>query len=64
MGRRSWTFQVQRQADEDWKTLRTYRTQGSRETRTINLGKGAYRILVKAQRGFVETYSDGAWLER
>jgi hypothetical protein len=65
MGRRAWVFQVQRQAgDGSWTTLRTYRTKGSRETRTINLRKGAYRIHVRARFGYAETYSDTVYLER
>ncbi len=65
MGRRAWVIQVQRRAgDESWTTLRTYRTQGSRETRTINLRKGEYRIHVLARFGFAETYSESVYLER
>ena len=64
-GRRAWTFQVQRQRDdESWRTVGTYRTRGSRETRTINLRKGIYRIHLRAQAGYAETYSDAVWLER
>jgi len=65
MGRRAWVFQVQRRTDDDaWRTLRTYRTLGTRETRTINLRKGVYRIHVKARFGYAETYSDSIYLER
>lgn len=64
-GRRSWTFQVQRQIDDEtWRTVGTYRTTGSRETRTINLRKGTYRIHMRAQSGYAETCSDTTWLER
>jgi hypothetical protein len=65
MGRRAWVFQVQRRTgDDEWKTLRTYRTKGSRETRTINLRKGYYRIHVAARFGYAETYSESVYLKR
>ena len=63
-GRRAWVFEVQRQQDDEWRTLRTYRTRGSKETRTINLPKGLYRVHVKARFGYAETYSDTLYLER
>jgi hypothetical protein len=64
-GRKAWTFQVQRQIDDEtWKAVGTYRTKGSHETRTINLRKGIYRVSVRAQAGYAETYSDTVWLER
>lgn len=64
-GKGYWTFQVQRQnADGSWKALRAYRTQGSKETRTINLPKGAYRVVVRAKYGFAETPSASVYLKR
>lgn len=63
-GRRAWVFQVQRQKGDGWRTLRTYRTRGSRETRTINLPEGLYRVRVKARFGYAETYSDTVYLQR
>ena len=66
LGRRAWVFQVQRQKGDEssWTTLRTYRTRGTRETRTINLRKGYYRIHVLARFGYAETYSDSTYLKR
>jgi hypothetical protein len=65
LGRRSWAFKVQRQTqDGGWRTVRSLRTRGSQETRTINLRKGSYRVRVPAQRGYAETYSDVIWIER
>lgn len=53
MGAGYWRFQVQmRLADGSWKTLKTYRTKGSRETRTINLKKGTYRVWVKPRYNY------------
>lgn len=53
MGSKYWTFQVQRKnADATWKALKTYRTLGRAETRTINLPKGTYRVLVNPKFGY------------
>ena len=54
-----WTFKVQvRLADGSWKTLkRTYRTLGSKETRTVNLKRGTYRVVVNPKYGYVGTTS-------
>jgi subtilisin family serine protease len=60
-----WTFQVQRRnADGSWKALKSYRTQGARETRTLNLPKGTYRVVVRAKYGFAETPSAAVYLKR
>ena len=46
-GKGYWRFLVQRKKDDGaWKAMRTYRTNGRNETRTINLGKGTYRVWV------------------
>jgi hypothetical protein len=64
-GKGYWTFQVQRQnADGSWKALKSYRTQGTKETRTINLPKGTYRVVVRAKYGFAETPSALVYLKR
>ena len=39
-------------------------TQGSKETRTINLPKGTYRVVVKAKYGYAETPSAPVYLKR
>lgn len=52
-GRGYWKLQVQRRlADGSWKALKTYRTKGSKETRTLNLTKGTYRVWVKPKYGY------------
>jgi hypothetical protein len=57
-GRKYWTFQVQRKnADGTWKPLKTYRTQGSKETRTVNLPKGTYRVWVNPKFGYQGAFS-------
>jgi hypothetical protein len=53
MGRKYWTFQVQRKnTDGTWKALKTYRTIGSAEKRTVNLPKGTYRVFVNPKFGY------------
>jgi hypothetical protein len=53
-----WTFQVHKlQADGTWKAGKTYRTRGSKETRTINLKKGTYRVAVRPKYGHEGTTS-------
>jgi hypothetical protein len=52
-GSKYWTFQVQRKnTDGTWKALKTYRTLGSTEKRTVNLRKGTYRVWVNPKFGF------------
>ena len=49
-----WTFRVQaKRADGTWRTLKkVYRTQGKKETRTIDLPASTYRVKVKAKYGY------------
>ena len=64
-GKGSWTFKVQRrQADGSWKRVDVYRTQGAREIRTLDLPKGTYRVVVKAQHGFAGRTSAKVTLRR
>lgn len=65
LGKRSWKFRVDRQqADGSWKPGKTYRTKGARETRTINLRRGAYRVQLPAANGYQETTSGPVTLLR
>ena len=54
MGRKYWTFQVQRKNADGttWKPLKTYKTYGSAEKRTINLPKGTYKVFVNPKFGY------------
>ena len=64
-GKGHWTFKVQRQnSNGSWKSLKSYKTHGSRETRTINLPKGTYRVVVRAKYGYAETPSAPVYLKR
>ena len=61
-----WTFRVEKwqQATDTWKPLKSYRTKGSKETRTVNLPKGWYRVVVFDKYGFTGTTSDLVYLKR
>jgi hypothetical protein len=54
-----WTFKVnKRTSSGTWKTLTTtYKTYGKVETRTLDLKKGTYRIVVRAKYGYQGTTS-------
>lgn len=52
-GKGYWKFQVQRlKADTTWAPGKTYRTRGSKETRTVNLPKGTYRAVILPKGSF------------
>ena len=61
-----WTFRVQkRTANGTWSTLSTtYRTKGKYETRTINLRKGTYRVVVAGKYGYHGASSKSVTLAR
>lgn len=64
-GKGYWRFQVQRQqADKTWKPLKSYKTKGSKETRTINLPKGTYRVVVGAKYGYAQATSAPVYLKK
>ena len=65
-GRKYWTFQVQRLApDGTWKNFKKpYRTKGSKETRTVNLRKGTYRVVVLPKFGYGSIESGQVSLRR
>ena len=60
-----WKVRVQRKKpDGSWKALKSYKTKGSKETRTINLPKGTYRLVVTAKYGFQGSTSPEVYLKR
>ncbi len=63
-GKGFWTFQVQKRVGDTWVPLKTYRTLGAKETRTVNLPKGTYRVVVNAKYGFRGTTSGPVTLKR
>jgi hypothetical protein len=65
-GRGYWSFTVQRlNPDGTWsRATRTLRTQGTKETRTVNLKAGTYRVVVKAKYGYLGTTSTPVNLSR
>jgi hypothetical protein len=56
-GRGYWKFQVFKKVGNDLVLKGTYRTKGAKETRTLNLKKGEYVVLVLAKYGHLQTYS-------
>ena len=64
-GKGYWTFKVHKQLpDGSWQPLKTYKTLGSKETRTINLPKGTYRVVVNAKYGYAAATSTPTYLKR
>jgi hypothetical protein len=64
-GRKAWRFQVQKKAKRTWRLLpRTYRTKGLKETRTLDLKKGTYRVRVKPGNGYAAATSRRVRLKR
>jgi hypothetical protein len=65
-GRGYWRMKVQRQrADGSWSTYKkTYRTVGSKERRTFNFKKGAYRVVVLPKYGYESAVSLSVRLKR
>lgn len=60
-----WSFRVEkRKANGKWKALKTYRTKGTREIRTINLSKGTYRVRVAPKYGRAGAISKSVMLRR
>jgi hypothetical protein len=60
-----WVFLVQRkQPDGTWQALKTYKTKGSKETRTINLKKGTYRVFVNPKYGYQGAFSAEVYLKK
>lgn len=60
-----WVVQVQRRAaNGSWKQVRQVRTQGSRETRTLALPAGTYRVVVAAKHGYRSATSASVTLRR
>ncbi len=63
-GKGFWTFRLQkRRADGTWKTLDWYRTKTKREVRTLNVGRGTYRVVVNAKYGYSGTASPSVFVK-
>ena len=64
-GSRYWSFIVQRRTKAGkWVKVGTYRTRGSHETRTINLRRGTYRVMVKPKFGLLGAWSTEVYLKK
>ena len=58
MGRGYWKFHVYKLKGSDYVRVKgKYKTLGSKETRTLNLKKGTYKVLVLAKYGHLATWS-------
>jgi hypothetical protein len=66
MGKRYWTFKVQyRKKNGTWgQYKKTYKTSGSKETRTLNFKKGTYRVAVNPKYGYQGTTSTEVTLRK
>jgi len=64
-GKRHWSFVVQKKRKGVWRTRSmVYRTEGSKETRTLNLRRGKYRVVVLPKFGYAAATSDPVRLKR
>ncbi len=64
-GKGYWRFQVQKKrADGTWRSLKTYRTKGKKETRKLNRKQGTYRVWVKPKYGYQGVMSAEVYLKR
>ncbi len=60
-----YTFKVQKKrADGTWYRVGTYRTYGTGETRTLDLSRGTYRVVVYSKYGYAQTTSKAVFLSR
>ena len=63
--KRYWSFAVQKKRNGVWRTRSTvYRTEGSKETRTLNFKKGKYRVVVLPKFGYSGVVSGPVRLKR
>jgi len=63
-GRAYWTFVVQKFTGGKWVNGKAYRTKGAGETRTINLKKGLYRVVVQPKFGYRGVVSSAVFLKK
>lgn len=64
-GSKYWRFRVIRKAaDGTWVPKKVYRTRGAGETRTIDLPKGRYRVVVLPKYGYQASVSRAVTLRR
>lgn len=63
-GPASWMFRVQKRSGTTWVTKGSYLTQGPTETRTINLKKGTYRVVVLPRHGYLGNVSRAVYLRK
>lgn len=60
----NYKVKVQKKVNGKWKTKKVRWTKGTKDVRTINMGRGKYRIKVPAQYGMDKEFSKAVWLRR
>lgn len=63
-GSRYYTFRVYKWQSNRWVSKGSYRTQGKKETRTLNFGKGTYRAVCSGKYGYEGATSAHVTLKR
>lgn len=65
LGADAWRVTIQRKRpDGTWARVGTHLTRGTAETRTLDLPRGTYRVVVRAQKGFTRATSEEVRLRR
>lgn len=57
-------IKVRQRKNAKWKMVKVTQTNGSKDKRTINLGRGKYRVVVPTQHGMLGTKSEAVRLRR
>ena len=60
----NYRVKIQKKVDGKWKTMKVVRTTGTKDTRTVNLRAGTYRVKVPAQLGLDKSVSSAVTLQR
>ena len=63
-GKGYYKFRVQKWNGVTWVNKKVYKTAGKKETRTINLPKGSYRVVVASKYGLLGNVSDPVKLRK
>lgn len=63
-GKGYYKFRVQKWNGATWVNKKVYKTAGKKETRTINLPKGSYRVVVASKYGLLGNVSESVYLRK
>lgn len=64
LGRGYWKFYVYKLKGAEYVKVKGYKTLGSKETRTVNLKKGTYKVQVLPKPGYLATWSQPVTLRK